>query len=105
VLGLSAAWAPEGVPIPPAALRFDIPIMIAVAFSCLPVFFTGHNIARWEGTLFLAYYLIYTLYLVLSARQHDSLDWFSTVMLYFVIPPTMLTLLIMTAQAIRQPRP
>jgi cation:H+ antiporter len=105
VLGLSAAWAPEGVPIPPAALRFDIPIMIAVAFSCLPVFFTGHSIARWEGTLFLGYYVIYTLYIVLSATQHDSLDWFNIVMLYFVIPPTMLTLLIMTAQAIRQPRP
>ncbi len=48
----------------PNRLRFDIPVMIAVA--CLPVFFTGHVIARWEGVLFLGYYVAYTLYLILN---------------------------------------
>jgi len=46
VLGLTAAVAPEGVTVPVAALRFDIPFMIAVSVACLPIFFTGYRIAR-----------------------------------------------------------
>ena len=45
--------------------------MIAVAVVCFPIFFTGQRIARWEGGLFLAYYLIYMLYLVLSESHAD----------------------------------
>ncbi len=52
ILGLSRMLAPEPIAVSPAALRFDIPIMIAVALACLPVFFTGRQIARWEGALF-----------------------------------------------------
>ena len=69
VLGLSASVAPGGVEVSQTALRLDIPIMIAVAVACLPVFFTGHVIARWEGGLFLAYYLAYTAYLILAATN------------------------------------
>ncbi len=67
VLGLSALLAPNGVEVPKAALTFDLPVMIAVAAACLPIFFRGHVIYRWEGGLFLGYYLIYTLYLYLNA--------------------------------------
>ena len=56
-LGRSGA---DGVNVPPAALQFDIPFMIAVAVACLPIFFTGYRIARWEGAIFLAYYVAYT---------------------------------------------
>jgi cation:H+ antiporter len=75
--------------------------MIAVAVACLPIFFTGHIIARWEGFLFLGYYLAYTLYLVLSAAQHDSLPLFNGIMLIFVIPLTLLTLLVSGFRALR----
>ncbi|NLE77198.1 MAG: calcium/sodium antiporter, partial [Chloroflexi bacterium] len=92
VLGVSAVAAPAGLLVSPAALRFDIPVMIAVAFACLPIFFTGQRIARWEGVLFLAYYVAYTLYLILAAMEHDALGAYSTVMLTFVLPPTALTL-------------
>ena len=34
-------------------------VMIAVALACLPIFATGHRIARWEGALFLGYYAVY----------------------------------------------
>jgi len=64
-LGLAAVLVPGGVEVAPAALRFDIPVMLAVAVACLPIFFTGHLIARWEWGLFLGYYLAYTLYLIL----------------------------------------
>jgi cation:H+ antiporter len=69
-------------------------VMIAVAAACLPIFFSGHRIARWEGGLFLAYYLIYVLFLVLQAEAHEMLPAFSQAVLFFVIPLTAATLLV-----------
>ena len=93
VLGLSAAVSAQGVAVPASALRFDIPVMIAVAVVCLPIFFTGQQIARWEGGLFLGYYVAYTLYLVLSETQPAVSRTFGTVMWAVVIPLTAVTLL------------
>jgi len=56
VLGLSSVVSPSGVAVAPEALRFDLPVMIGAAIACLPIFFTGNRIARWEGALFFAYY-------------------------------------------------
>jgi cation:H+ antiporter len=99
VLGISAMVAPSGIPVARAALTFDIPVMIAVAVACLPIFFTGHLIARWEGAVFLAYYMIYTLYLVLNSTNHDALPAFSSAMLLFILPITAVTLGILAARA------
>lgn len=106
-LGLTAAVAPMGISVPAAALRFDIPFMIAVAIACLPIFFTGYRIARWEGALFLAYYVAYTLYLILDATGHDALPSFSRAMIAFVAPLTAVTLILLAVRAWRagQPRP
>jgi len=65
-----------------------------VAFACLPVFMSGHSIARWEGGVFLAYYAAYVAYLILAAQQHAALGSFSNAMLFFVIPITALTFLV-----------
>jgi cation:H+ antiporter len=92
VLGLSAAVSPNGVAVSNAILRFDAPIMIAVAIACLPIFFTGNVISRWEGIVFLGYYLAYTIYLILGSTGHSALPLFSSVMLMFVLPITVLTL-------------
>jgi cation:H+ antiporter len=92
VLGLSGIASPDGITVAPAALTFDIPVMIAVALACTPIFLTGHLIARWEGCVFLLYYAAYTAYLILNASAHDALPAFSAVMLEFVLPITVLTL-------------
>lgn len=92
VLGVASLVAPSGLEVPPAVIRFDIPIMIVVAFACLPIFFTGGVISRLEGALLLGYYLAYTLYLVFAAAHHDALPWISAIMLYFAIPLTIFTL-------------
>ncbi len=105
VLGLTSIIAPGGIPVMPAVIGFDIPIMIAVAFACLPIFFTGHRISRLEGALFLGYYGAYTLYLILAASHHDALPLFSAVMLFFVIPLTILTLGVVALRELRRPRP
>jgi cation:H+ antiporter len=94
VLGLTAMVAPGGLPVSEAAINFDYPVMLAVAVACLPIFFVGYSIARWEGALFLGYYVAYTLYLILAATEHDALPEFSTAMMYFVVPLTIVTLAI-----------
>jgi cation:H+ antiporter len=92
VLGLSGVLAPQALAVAPAMLSFDMLVMIAVAAACLPIFFTGHVIARWEGVLFLFYYIAYTAYLLLAAQQHDALATYGTVMLTAVLPLTAITL-------------
>ena len=101
VLGLSSIIAPSGIEVSTAVTRFDIPIMIVVAFACLPIFFTGGTISRLEGALLLGYYLAYSLYLIFAAAHHDALSRFSAVMLYFAIPLTMITLIIVAVREIR----
>ena len=94
VLGLAGAVSPEGIPVTEAAINFDIPVMIAVALACLPIFFTGNAIARWEGILFSGYYVAYVAYLVLRSTEHDSLPIFSGVLLWFALPLTVVTLVV-----------
>lgn len=96
VLGLTSIVAPNGISVSPAVLNFDIPIMTAVAIACLPIFFTGNSISRWEGALFLGYYIAYILYLVLEATRHDMLPAYSSVMIIFVIPITAVTLILIS---------
>ena len=93
-LGLSGIVAPDGLVMSQAVMAFDIWVMLAVALACLPVFFTGREIARWEGAVFVGYYVAYTSYLVLAAQQHDALPLFSRTMLGFVAPLTVITLLV-----------
>lgn len=90
ILGVTATF--NGVPVSNAAISFDIPVMLAVAIASLPIFYTGNRISRWEGLLFVSYYLAYTAYLGLDAVGHDKLGLFSNVMLLFVIPLTVITL-------------
>lgn len=100
-LGLAGAVSAGGLPVPAAALSFDIWVMLAVAFACLPVFLTGREIARWEGALFVGYYAAYSAFLILAARHHEALPAFSTAMLSFVVPLTIVTLLVSLLRANR----
>jgi cation:H+ antiporter len=94
VLGVTAMVAPAGIAVAQSVQNFDIPVMTAVAVACLPILFTGYRIDRWEGAVFLAYYLAYTGYVVLRATEHDLLEPFSRAMLIFVLPITILTLVV-----------
>ena len=98
VMGITSLVAPNGVSVPPAALSFDLPVMVAVAVASLPIAFHRAAIMRWEGALFVGYYVAYTLYLVLNATQHDALPLFSFIMWAFVLPLTVMTLLVIAAR-------
>jgi len=100
-VGLSGLVAGSGgLAVAPAVLNFDMWVMLAVALACLPVFVTGREIARWEGAVFLGYYLAYVTYLLLAAQQHTALQAFSSAMIGFVIPLTIVTLVVVW---LRQP--
>ncbi len=103
IAGIASMVTPGGLEVAPALIRFDIPVMIAVALACLPIFASGHLIARWEGALFLGYYAAYVLYLILAATQHAVLPSFSAAMLGFVLPLTAVTLIVLLARAGRSP--
>jgi cation:H+ antiporter len=101
VLGLSGLVSPQTINVAASALTFDIPVMIAVALACLPIFFTGRVIARWEGFVFLAYYVIYTVYLILAATQNAALTTLNAALIWFVLPITAITLVVMTVGSLR----
>lgn len=95
VLGLAAVLAPDGIVIPAGAQNLDFLLMTGVAILLLPVVYTGYAVGRWEGILFVAYYVAYTVYLLLMSAEHQSLQPYSTVMLAFVIPLTFLFLIVL----------
>lgn len=102
-LGLSGLVSGDvGLQMASSLLAFDIWVMLATALACLPVFLTGREIARWEGGVFLGYYAAYVAYLILAAQQHDALQTFSGVMMGFVVPLTVVTLVVVM---IRKPGP
>jgi len=104
VLGLTALLSPVGIPVPAPALHFDLPVMVAVAAACLPIFFVGHRIARWEGAIFVGYYAVYVVFLLLQAERHDALEVVSRAMLFFVLPLTVVTVGVILWRDVRRRR-
>lgn len=68
ILGLTAALSPDGLPVPSAALRVDVPLMTAAALVCLPLAWTGGRISRPEGVWLLGAYSLYVAHLVVQTR-------------------------------------
>ncbi|WP_108508607.1 calcium/sodium antiporter [Polynucleobacter acidiphobus] len=94
-LGVIGILAPSGIQVPPSVVNFDLWVMLAVSLACIPIFVSGRQIARWEGGLFIFYYCAYVTYLVLASKEHDALPTYSATMLSFVLPLTIVTLMVM----------
>jgi cation:H+ antiporter len=104
VLGATAIIAPGGIRVSPSAMSLDIPVMIVVAIACLPIFYSGKLIDRWEGFLFLWSYAGYLAYLVFKSTSHGNAEGFNSVMVLFVLPLVAVTLVVITARALRDRR-
>ena len=102
ILGITVVVGEKGIDVPDSAIQFDIPVMVAVAVACLPIFFTGRKLDRWEGLVFLAYYVVYTIFLILSSQGSASLSNLTTAMLWFVLPLTVLTLVVVLIREFRK---
>jgi len=94
-LGITGILAASEILVPPSVVHFDLWVMFAVSLACIPIFVSGREIARWEGCLFILYYIVYVTYLILASKDHDALPTFSATMLSFVIPLTIVTLMVM----------
>lgn len=103
--GISGLVSGSGLTVSPEIVSFDLPVMIATAVACLPIFFTGYTIARWEGFVFFAYYVLYISFLVMTATQHAALETFANAMTWFIIPLTTLTILVVLARAFKKQLP
>jgi len=99
VLGLASLVSPQAIAVSANALAFDFPVMIAVAVACLPIFFAGYTINRWEGLLFIAYYIAYTLYLVMSSTGRPFAETFGDAILGYALPLTAITLIVIAGRA------
>ncbi|TWU48059.1 Inner membrane protein YrbG [Rubripirellula reticaptiva] len=91
VLGLTAVVSPKPIPVAPSAIDFDIPCMVAVAVICFPVFATGNLVRRWEGALFVIFYIAYTVVTVLAAKGSPLIGPLGTLTTCGVLPLTLLT--------------
>lgn len=103
VLGISSIVAPQGMPVGAEAVAFDMPVMIAVAAVCFPIFFTGQVIARWEGALFLVYFVAYTTLLIVSQTHPSLAEQYRLVLGYIVLPVTLLTVAGSVLMSLRKP--
>ena len=92
ILGISAMVAPDGLPVAETLLWGDLPVMVAAAVACLPIFTTGHTIYRWEGCLLVFYYFLYIVHLGLQATQHAFFTHFQDIVCIFFLPLTFVAL-------------
>ena len=97
VLGIAGAVTSGGLAVSAQAIRFDIPFMTVVAVICFPLFYKNYRISRWEGAIFLGYYIAYTAYLILEAMGSTIFPQFVAVMEWVVGA----TLLVLAATVIR----
>jgi len=102
VLGITGIVSP--VVVSSGARGFDLPFMLAVAVACLPIFADGFILRRWQGGVFLAYYVAYLVWLGLDSAEHDLHSAFAVAMQYFAIPLTLLTVLVVGYRAATQHR-
>jgi len=104
VLGLAAAVSGDGVALAGGALGFDALVMLAAAVACLPIFITGYRIDRWEGALFLGYYVVYVVVVLMAASRGGVLESSRLAILFFFIPLAAVTLGVIAQNSLRRMR-
>ncbi|AFM12796.1 calcium/sodium antiporter [Turneriella parva] len=103
ILGIAPLMG-GGLQVAPQLLQFDIPVMVASAIACLPLFFVGHKFSRGEGMLFLLSYLSYATYLILLATGSGAIGGFQQMMLTVALPIAASLLLWIVAVKYRKAR-
>lgn len=104
VLGASAVVVTDGLSISPNVMSFDLPVMLAVFVACIPIFFSGYRISRWEGALFLGYYLAYILYLAMLSTGLPAIELLRHAMIWYVVPFTVIALSVIYLRAWKHQR-
>lgn len=100
ILGFSGSLLPNGLAVAPDLLALDIPVMLAVAVVCLPVFYTGYLIRRWEGAVFLAAFVGYITYLVFNATGHSATAALGAALGWIFVPVVLATFTVTGVRAL-----
>lgn len=98
ILGIAALVTPGGLSVASSILQVDIPVMIAVALACLPVFALTQGITRGVGLVFLGYYALYVTWLVMAATRPDAVASLSNLTLETILPLTGTVMLLVWAR-------
>ena len=85
-LGLAGLISPEPLIAGPQLATLDIPVMLAVSVLCLPLFFVGATLTRFEGFLFLLLYTSYVSYMILVVTQANFVTILEQALIYGLIP-------------------
>lgn len=93
VLGLSAVFARGTVPVPEGALEFDLWFMLVSTLVCLPLMAARQQIGRAQGALLLVWYAVYVLWLVLVTRFGSVPSVAAQVILYGLLPVSLVWVL------------
>ena len=86
VLGLSGLVSPEPLLANMQMASLDMPVMLAVALLCLPLFFVGASLSRLEGGLFLVLYAAYVWYLIALTLNLGYLSDLRTGIIFVLVP-------------------
>lgn len=104
VLGIAGVLSPDGLSVSPSLVAFDIPIMMAIAVICLPIFASGRTISRVEGLVLLSWYVAYTTVLVMREIDSAMLAEVERAIVMGLAPATAVALLVTWGlEARRQP--
>jgi len=86
VLGLSALVSPEPLLAGARVVQIDLPVMLAASALCLPLFFAGASLSRFEGFIFLVLYIAYIWYTIAVAVSAGYLAILQSAILFGLMP-------------------
>jgi cation:H+ antiporter len=66
ILGVTATVPAGGIGVERTLVTVDLPVMLAVAVLCVPVFMSGRRVSRGEGLGFVGLYAAYLTYLLVA---------------------------------------
>ncbi|MFG1930132.1 calcium/sodium antiporter [Mycobacterium sp. NPDC048908] len=66
ILGVTCLVPAHGLTLPREMVRVDIPIMVAVAFVCVPLFVSGRRVNRFEGGAMVCGYVAFLVFLLVT---------------------------------------
>ena len=94
VLGVSGLVSPTPLLAGTQLAQIDLPVMLGVAVLCMPLFFVGAVLNRFEGALFLVLYVVYVWYLVAMALSQSYVALLQASILYGLVPAVILYVLV-----------
>lgn len=92
VIGISGLFI-AGIPVQESLLRVDYLVLMGITVLCLPFFFTGKIIDRFEGAILFLCYIAYLFYLYYESISSSYTAWVFNGVFYGLLPVTLFYIL------------